>query len=143
MSVLNKEQIQAIIPHRYEMLLIDEIVEMELGKYALGRKYIKEDDWYFKGHFPQEPVMPGVLMVEAAAQVGAVIVLSEPANKGKIAYFGGIDNVRFKEKVVPGDILDFKMELVTLKGPIGKGKATGINQHGKIVFFAELTFIVK
>lgn len=140
--IYNKEQIKEIIPHRYEMLLIDKILEINPGESIVGRRYIKEDDWYFRGHFPEEPVMPGVLMVEASAQVGAVLLLSEDENKGKIAYFGGIDKVRFKQKVVPGDTLDFRMEMISRKGPVGKGKVRATNQNGKTVFTGELMFAI-
>ena len=109
--ILNREQIQEIIPHRDPYLLIDEIVEMEIGKRVVAIKYVKEEEYYFKGHFPQEQVMPGVLIVEALAQAGAVALLSMEAHRGKIAYFGGIKEAKFRQKVFPGDTLRLEVEL--------------------------------
>jgi 3-hydroxyacyl-[acyl-carrier-protein] dehydratase len=121
--MLNKEQIKEIIPHRDPFLLIDEITELETGKRAVGIKYVSEDEYYFKGHFPGQPVMPGVLIVEALAQVGAVIVLSLPDFKGKIALFGSIKNARFRKIVRPGDVLRLEVEMVTLRSRMGVGMA--------------------
>ena len=103
--VMDKEQIKEIIPHRDPFLLIDEINELEVGKRVVATKYIKEDDFWFKGHFPEYPVTPGVLMIEMLAQAGAVALLALPENKGKIGFFGGIDNAKFRRQVVPGDVL--------------------------------------
>lgn len=139
--VLNKEQIQEVIPHRFEMLLIDEVEIITPGVKATGKVILKDDTWFFKGHFPIEPVMPGVLQVEAAAQIGAVALLSLEENKGKIGYFGGIDKAKFKQKVVPGDILEITVEITAIKGPIGKGSAKGY-VNNKLAFSAELTFAV-
>ena len=116
--LMNKEQIMEIIPHRDPFLLIDEMVEMETGVKAHARKYIKEDDFWFKGHFPGYPVTPGVLMVEMLAQAAAVCILSAPEHKGKIGLFGGIDKVKFRRQVVPGDVLDLEIEIIRARGPV-------------------------
>ena len=116
---LNKEQIKEIIPHREPFLLIDEIVEMEEGKRVVAMKYVNADEYYFEGHFPQEKVMPGVLIVEALAQAGAVA-----EHRGKIAYFGGIKEAKFRQKVFPGDTLRLEVELNRLRSKAGYGKAT-------------------
>lgn len=121
--ILNREQIQEIIPHRDPFLLIDEIVEMEEGKRVVAMKYVNGEEYYFKGHFPQEQVMPGVLIVEALAQAGAVAILSMEEHRGKIAYFGGIKEAKFRQKVVPGDTLRLEVELDRLRSRAGYGKA--------------------
>ena len=121
--ILNRKQIQEIIPHRDPFLLIDEIVEMEEGKRVVAIKYVKEEEYYFKGHFPQEQVMPGVLIVEALAQAGAVAILSMEEHRGKIAYFGGIKEAKFRQKVFPGDTLRLEVELERLRSKAGFGKA--------------------
>ena len=124
MSLLNTKQIMEIIPHRQPFLLIDTIEELEPGVKAVGRKCVSYNEPYFAGHFPKEPVMPGVLMIEAMAQAGAVAILSKPENKGKTAYFAGISNAKFKQKVLPGDVLTLELEIIKEKGPIGIGRGT-------------------
>ena len=140
--VLNSNQIQEIIPHRYPFLLIDRIDELEPGKRALGVKCVSANEMQFMGHFPQQHVMPGVLIIEALAQVGAVAILSLEDNKGKIAYFASINNAKFKNKVVPGDTLTLEVEIIKEKGPMGVGRAKATNQDGKVAVIAELTFAV-
>ena len=139
MSVYTKKEIMEIIPHRQPFLLIDTIEELEVGKKAVGKKCVSYNEPFFAGHFPQEPVMPGVLIVEALAQVGAVAILSQPENKGKTAYFGAINSAKFKGKVVPGDVLLLETEIIKSKGPIGVGSAKAY-VDGKVVAQAELTF---
>jgi 3-hydroxyacyl-[acyl-carrier-protein] dehydratase len=116
--------IESILPHRAPFLLIDEVTELEPGRRVVARRDVREDDWWFPGHFPERPVMPGVLIVEAMAQAGAVAVLIEKENRGKIAFFAGIDACRFKRIVEPGDVLTLACEIDTIRGPIGRGKAT-------------------
>ncbi|MCI9429275.1 MAG: 3-hydroxyacyl-ACP dehydratase FabZ [Lachnospiraceae bacterium] len=139
MSVYTTKEIMEIIPHRQPFLLIDTIEELEVGKKAVGKKCVSYNEPFFAGHFPQEPVMPGVLIVEALAQVGAVAILSLPENKGKTAYFGAINSAKFKGKVVPGDVLLLETEIIKSKGPIGVGSAKAY-VDGKVVAQAELTF---
>ena len=139
--VLNSNQIQEIIPHRYPFLLVDRIDELEPGKRALGVKCISVNEMQFMGHFPQQHVMPGVLIIEALAQVGAVAILSLEANKGKIAYFAGIKSAKFRQKVVPGDVLTLETELIKVKGSIGVGKAIA-KLGDKVAVEAELTFAI-
>jgi 3-hydroxyacyl-[acyl-carrier-protein] dehydratase len=119
-----RELIEQILPHRDPFLFIDEVVELEPGKRVVARKHVRGDEWFFPGHFPGRPIMPGVIVVEALAQTGAVAVLAEEANRGKLALFAGIDDVRFKRIVEPGDELTLACELETVRGPIGRGKAT-------------------
>lgn len=138
LALLNKEQIMEIIPHRDPFLLIDEIVELEPGVRAVGKKYLRPDEFWFKGHFPQEPVQPGVLTIEMLAQTGAVCCLSLPENKGRIAYFGGIDKAKFRGKAVPGDTLTLEVEVVRSRGPVAVCKAVATVDGRKIVT-AELT----
>lgn len=140
--VYNKEQIMEIIPHRDPFLLIDEINEVEPGKRAVATKYIKEDDFWFKGHFPEYPVTPGVLMIEMLAQAGCVAMLVLPENKGKLGLFAGIDKAKFKRQVVPGDTLRLEVEIIKVKGPVGVGKAVATVDGQKAVS-AEITFAIK
>ena len=139
MSVLSTKEILEIIPHRHPFMLIDTIEELEPGVKAIGKKCVSFNEPFFAGHFPTEPVMPGVLIIEALAQVGAVAILSMPENKGKIAYFGGIKEARFKGMVKPGDVLMMETEIIRVKGPVGVGKANAY-VDGKLVCKAELTF---
>ena len=141
MSVYTTKEIMEIIPHRQPFLLIDTIEELEVGKRAVGKKCVSFNEPYFAGHFPGNPVMPGVLIVEALAQTGAVAILSQPEWKGKTAYFAGIDKARFKQKVVPGDVLTLETEIIKIKGPIGIGKAVA-RVNGKLACSAELTFAI-
>lgn len=122
--MLNNIEIQQIIPHRYPFLLVDKILEVEAGKKAIGIKNVTINEPFFQGHFPGNPIMPGVLMVEAMAQVGAVAMMSLEENKGKLGVFAGIDEVRFKRQVVPGDTLRMEVEMITLRRNIGKAQAT-------------------
>ncbi|MFC7440038.1 3-hydroxyacyl-ACP dehydratase FabZ [Laceyella putida] len=138
---LDVKQIQEIIPHRYPFLLVDQIVECDPGKRAVGIKNVTVNESFFQGHFPDYPVMPGVLIIEALAQVGAVIVLGLEENKGKLAFFAGIDNVRFREQVKPGDTLTLEVEMIRLRGSVGKGK--GVARVGdKVVAEGELMFAI-
>lgn len=139
--MLDIKQIQEIIPHRYPFLLVDKIEELVEGEKATGYKNVTMNEYFFQGHFPTEPVMPGVLIIEALAQVGAVAILSLDEMKGKIAYFGGINKAKFKQKVVPGDTIKLEVEIIKRKGPVGVGKATA-TVDGKVAAEAELTFFV-
>lgn len=138
---LGIKEIEAIIPHRHPFLLVDRIDELEPGVSASGIKCVTFREDFFAGHFPQEPVMPGVLIVEALAQVGAVAILSVEENKGKTAFFGGMDKVKFRRKVVPGDTLCLKCEIIKQKGPIGVGKAVA-TVNGEMAVSAEMTFVI-
>ncbi len=140
--VYNKEQIMEIIPHRDPFLLIDEVNEIEPGKKVKATKYIKAEDFWFKGHFPEHPVTPGVLMIEMLAQAGCVAMLALPENKGKLGLFAGIDKAKFKRQVVPGDKLDLEVEIIKVKGPIGVGKGIATVDGQKAVS-AEITFAIK
>ena len=139
--MLTIKEIEEIIPHRHPFLLIDRVEELEPGVKAIGYKSITYNEPYFLGHFPEEPVMPGVLQIEALAQTGAVAILSKKENKGKTAYFGGINQARFKRKVVPGDTLKLDCQIVKQKGSVGVGRAVA-TVDGEIVVSAELTFVV-
>jgi len=119
-----REQIEQILPHRDPFLLLDEVIELEPGRKVVATRLVRSDDWWFSGHFPGRPVMPGVLIVEAMAQAGAVAVLIEEANRGKIAFFAGIDGCRFKRVVEPGEVLTLTCEIDAMRGPVGRGKAT-------------------
>jgi len=139
MDMLTAEQIQAILPHRYPFLMVDRILEIEEGKRAVGIKNVTINEDFFNGHFPGYPVMPGVLIVEALAQVGAVAMLQKEENKGRLAFFAGIDNCRFKRQVTPGDTLRLEVEITRLRGSIGKGKARA-TVDGEIACETEITF---
>lgn len=138
---LTADEIQKIIPHRYPFLLVDRILDYKPGEFAIGRKCVTANEMHFMGHFPEKKVMPGVLIIEALAQTGAVAILSMEEFAGKLAYFAGIKNARFKKQVVPGDVLELKCEIITMKGPIGVGKATA-TVDGKVAVSAELTFAI-
>lgn len=141
MSLLSAKEIMEIIPHRQPMMLLDTIEELTPGVRAVAKKCVSYNEPYFQGHFPGEPVMPGVLIVEALAQAGAVAILSLEENKGKTAYFAAIQSVKFKKKVVPGDVLMLETEIIKQKGPMGIGKATA-TVDGKVAVQAELTFAI-
>jgi 3-hydroxyacyl-[acyl-carrier-protein] dehydratase len=139
---LGRAEIEEILPHREPVLLIDEVLELTPGIGAVARKHVRDDEWYLAGHFPRRPVMPGVLIVEALAQTGAVAVLSEEENRGRIALFAGIDDCRFKRVVEPGDTLELRCELEKVRGPIGRGKAEA-RVAGQVACRATLTFAVE
>jgi len=139
--MLGIKEIQEILPHRHPFLLVDCIETVTPGVSAVGYKAVSYNEPFFSGHFPAEPVMPGVLIIEALAQVGAVSILSVEENKGKIAYFGSISQAKFKGKVVPGDRLKLECEIIKQKGPVGVGKAVA-TVNGKVVTTAELTFMI-
>jgi len=141
MSVYTTKEIMDIIPHRHPFLMIDTIEELEIGVKAVGKKCVSMNEPYFAGHFPGNPVMPGVLIIEALAQVGAVAMLNMPELKGKTAYFAGIDKAKFRKKVEPGDVLLLETNIVKIKGPLGIGKAVA-TVDGKKVCEAELTFAI-
>lgn len=141
MSLMNTKEIMEIIPHRQPFLLIDTIEELEIGKRAVGKKCVTYNEPFFAGHFPVEPVMPGVLIIEALAQVGAVAILSQPEYKGRIAYFAAINSAKFKGKVAPGDVLRLETEIIKKKGPIGIGAAKAYVDN-TLVAQAELTFAI-
>jgi 3-hydroxyacyl-[acyl-carrier-protein] dehydratase len=137
-----RAEIEQILPHREPFLLIDEVVELTPGVGAAARKHVRDDEWYLSGHFPGRPVMPGVLIVEALAQTGALAVLAEEENRGRLALFAGIDDCRFKRVVEPGDTLELRCELERVRGPIGRGKAEA-RVAGELACKATLTFAVE
>ena len=141
MSVLNISQIMEILPHRQPMLLIDSVEEIEYGVRAVAKKCVSFNEPFFAGHFPEEPVMPGVLIVEALAQTGAVAILGKDENRGKTAYFASINSAKFKRKVVPGDVLMLETTMIKQKGPIGVASAKA-TVDGKVAVIAELTFAI-
>jgi 3-hydroxyacyl-[acyl-carrier-protein] dehydratase len=138
---LAKREIEQILPHRDPFLLLDEVLVLEPGARVVARKTVRADEWYLAGHFPGRPIMPGVLMVEAMAQTGAVAVLADAENRGKLALFAGIDDVRFKRVVEPGDTLELTCELERVRGPIGRGRATA-TVEGELAVRGTLTFAV-
>ena len=139
---LNSNEIAAILPHRYPFALIDRIVDYESGKWAKSIKCVSANEQFFCGHFPQEHVMPGVLILEALAQVGAVALLTEEENKGKIVLFGGVKNARFKRKVIPGDVLEMECVLTARRGPVGFGSCTA-KVGEEIACTADLIFAIE
>lgn len=139
--MLGIKEIQEIIPHRYPFLLIDRVEELEEGKRIVAYKNVTMNEYFFQGHFPQEPVMPGVLVIEALAQAGAVVLLKMEKFQGKLAFFTGIDKAKFRQKVVPGDVLKLEVEIIKIKGPAGIGKAVA-TVGGKKAAEAELMFFI-
>ena len=139
MPLLNQEQIKEIIPHRDPFLLIDEVIEMEPGVRIVALKHLKEDEFWFKGHFPEMPVQPGVLTIEMLAQAAGVCVLSLPENKGKVGFFAGIEKAKFKRKILPGETITLEAEIIKVRGPIAvaKGLAT---VDGEKAVICEFTF---
>lgn len=140
--MLNVQQIKEIIPHRYPFLLVDKVTEMEEGKRVVGIKNVTINEPFFEGHFPEYPVMPGVLILEALAQVGAIAVLDMEQNKGKIGFLAGVDKCRFKREVKPGDQLRLEVEIIRMKGAIGKGKGVA-TVDGEVACQAEIMFAIK
>ncbi len=138
---LNSNEIQKILPHRYPFLLVDKIVDMEPGKWAKGIKCVSANEMHFLGHFPEKHLMPGVLIMEALAQTGAVAILSQPENAGKLVVFGGIKNCRFKGMVQPGDVLELYCEMTKVRGPVGFGEAVA-KVEGKVVAQGEISFAI-
>ena len=138
-NALTSEQIAAILPHRYPFALVDRILDYEPGQWAIGRKCVSRNEEFFCGHFPGQPVMPGVLILEALAQTGAVAALSLPENKGKLALFGGIKNARFRRQVTPGDVLELECTILKQKGPVAVAEAKA-TVGGQLAVSAELTF---
>jgi len=139
--MLTIEEIKTIIPHRYPFLLVDQIQEVSENR-VVGKKNVTINEPFFQGHFPEYPVMPGVLILEALAQTGAVAMLGKEENKGKIGFLAGIDKARFRQQVRPGDTLTLEVEITRLKGPIGKGKAIA-TVDGKIACEAEIMFAIQ
>ncbi|MGP1569819.1 MAG: 3-hydroxyacyl-ACP dehydratase FabZ [Eubacteriales bacterium] len=138
---LNIEQIKEILPHRYPFLLVDKIVDMQAGSYAKGVKCVSANEMQFLGHFPDKAIMPGVLILEALAQTGAISILSMPENKGKLAVFGGVKNCRFKKLVVPGDVLNLECELTNMRGSVGFGNVLA-TVNNEVAVSAEISFAI-
>lgn len=138
---LNVQEIMEIIPNRFPIMMVDRVLELVPGKHVVAIKNVTYNENFFPGHFPGEPVMPGVLILEALAQTGSIPLLKSEEFKGKKGYLGGIDKVKFRQKVVPGDVLRMEMEIVKQKGNIGVGKATA-SVDGKVVCSAMMTFII-
>lgn len=139
---MDVKQIKETIPHRYPFLLVDKVIEMEDGQRVVAIKNVTVNEPFFQGHFPDYPVMPGVLIIEALAQTGAMAVLGKEQNKGKIGFLAGVDKCRFKKQVTPGDQLKLEVEIIREKGPIGKGKGTA-TVDGKLACEAEITFAIQ
>ena len=140
--MLNIKEIKEIIPHRYPFLLVDRIIELEEGKRAVGIKNVTANEEFFNGHFPDYPVMPGVLIIEALAQVGAVALLKKEENQDKLGFLAGIDNCRLKKQVTPGDQLRLEVEILKVRGPMGKGKGVA-TVDGEVVCETEIMFAIK
>ncbi|GIO25266.1 3-hydroxyacyl-ACP dehydratase FabZ [Oceanobacillus sp. J11TS1] len=140
--MMDIQQIKEVIPHRYPFLLVDQVKEIEEGKKVTAIKNVTANEPFFPGHFPDYPVMPGVLILEALAQTGAIAVLNMEANKGKIGFLAGVDKCRFKRQVKPGDQLELVVEIIRMKGPIGKGKGVA-TVNGEVACEAEITFAIK
>lgn len=141
MTALDRREIEELIPHRPPFLLLDEVVSLEPGTRVVARKTVQADEWYLSGHFPGNPIMPGVLIVEALAQAGAVAILSEEEHRGRLVLFGGIDDVRFKRIVRPGDTLELTCEVERVRGPVGKGRVRA-TVDGELAARGVLTFAV-
>lgn len=137
--MIKLEEIMECIPHRYPFLLIDRIIEFEPGKRAVGIKNVTINEWFFQGHFPEMPIMPGVLILEALAQLGAVVVLYDERNRGKIPVFAGVDKLRFRRQVIPGDQLRLEAEISKMKGSIGKGRVRAL-VDGEVAVEGEVMF---
>ena len=138
---LTCDEIAQVLPHRYPFALVDRILDFEPGEWAIGRKCVSGNEAFFCGHFPEHKIMPGVLILEALAQVGAVALLKQPGNEGKLVLFGGIKQARFRRPVTPGDVLELRCEIVRSVGPLGVGRAAAL-VDGKVAAKAELTFAV-